>query len=368
MSNLPNAAAACSYSSGDEFLHIGSTRASPAFDSPSSESQDHTSDVLTPQILQPLQPQCEPHTHIQCCGVEKDYRSNAWVPCEKRATFASKIHSRGVICVGALDVTKVTKCASCRNYAHANCLILQANGIVSQATRHAPWTCTTCQKTAADEKQAADAISSATGQQHKPEQDVPILHTFMSKSELSRLLKDDKWGCRSSGNGKMYMHCGLKTCQIKFSAKNLCDDTSADGDDAEWAIQGLPASHLCCGDNSKAVSSLVRTQAVLSDKVFKDIQRLACSHCFRSNEIQNFIRRTEGVHVHTKLIANIGYRAREKLFGGNGDLEQLYKQQKVSSLCFEKCTPSLCFEKCTLNTIDTFTGKTSVGRHLRTCF
>ena len=364
MSNLQNATAACSFSSGDESLFIGSARGSPAFDSPSSESQDHTSQ-LPPEMLQPLQPQCEPHTHIQCCGVEKDYRSNAWVPCEKRATFASKIHSRGVICVGALDVTKVTKCASCRNYAHANCLILQANGIVSQATRHAPWTCTTCQKIAADEKQAADAISSegcaATGQQHKPEQDVPILHTFMSKSELSRLLRNDKWGCRSSGNGKMYMHCGLKTCQIKFSAKNLCDDTSADGDDGEWAIQGLPASHPCCGDNSKAVvvSSLVRTQAVLPDKVFKEIQRLACSHCFRSNEIQNFIRRTEGVHVHTKLIANIGYRAREKLFGGNGDLEQLYKQQKVSSLCFEKCT---------LNTIDTFTGKTSVGRHLRTRF
>jgi hypothetical protein len=68
----------------------------------------------------------------------------------------------------------------------------------------------------------------------------------------------------------------------------------------------------------------------LSDVVFKDIQRLACSACFKSNAIQNFIRSVHNVHIHVKLIANIGYRAREKLFGGRGDMEELLKQQKVA--------------------------------------
>lgn len=262
---------------------------------------------------------CDPTTHTPCCGVELDAKTNSWIPCQKRSTFASKVHSRGVICVSARDITKVAKCAKCPNYAHVDCFILQAIGGVRQASCDQSWTCNACQ-------QLSRNASAETGKKEAECSSVTY-HTLLTKSEILKQLSDANWKCRSSQDGRMYFECLLGTCNFKFSAKNQSDDTSAEG--GEWAIKNLPATHAC-GGSLKHVSSVVRMQNVLSTEVFRDIQRLACSACFKSNAIQKFIRAQHNVLVHVKLIANIGYRAREKLFGGSGDLEQLIKQQKVA--------------------------------------
>jgi hypothetical protein len=265
------------------------------------------------------EPRCDPSSHTPCCGVELDARTGSWIPCQRRSTFASKVHSRGIICVNARDITKVAKCASCSNYAHAYCLVLQAHGGVRQASPLESWTCHSCQ-----ESQPTQAKS--------VKEPAPVYHTLQTKAEILKQLSDANWKCRSSHkkDGRMYFECSLGKCTVKFSAKNQNDDTSVDG--GEWAMKNLPSTHACGGSVHKHVSSLVRTQNVLSSEVFKDIQRLACSHCFKSDAIQKFIRSTHSVHVHVKLIANIGYRARQRLFGGNGDLEELLKQQQVADL------------------------------------
>ena len=264
-------------------------------------------------------PECDPSCHTQCCGVEFDLKKSSWIQCEKRSTFASKVHKRGVICVSARDITKVTKCASCSNLAHAYCLILQVTGAVRQASPLESWTCNSCQK----QNQSLDASIA------KKEPVSSAYHTLQTKEEIVKQLSDANWKCRSSHtkDGRMYFHCALGTCNVKISAKNQSDDTEG----GEWAIKNLPSSHACGGGSgTKPVFSVARTQNILSSAVFQDIQRLACSACFKSDAIQKFIRTTHSVNVHVKLIANIGYRARQKLFGGSGDLEELLKQQKVA--------------------------------------
>jgi hypothetical protein len=267
-------------------------------------------------------PTCDPNTHTQCCGVELDTKNNCWIPCQKRCTFASKVHSRGVICVSARDIFKVAKCAKCPTYAHVDCFILQTSGGVRQASCDQPWTCHCCQKVSLD--------ASADSEKKETESSAVVYHTLQSKPEIMKQMSDANWKCRSSQDGRMYFECALGTCNVKISAKNQSADTSETG--GEWALKNLPAAHAC-GCPVKAFSSVARMQNVLPTEVFRDIQRLACSACFKSNTIQKFIKSQHNVLVHVKLIANIGYRAREKLFGGCGDVEQLLRQQEVSD-CF----------------------------------
>lgn len=265
--------------------------------------------------------ECDPNTHTQCCGVELDPKNSCWIPCQKRCTFASKVHSRGVICVSARDITKVAKCAKCPAYAHVDCFILQTSGGIRQASCHQSWTCNSCQLLSCD--------ASAESDKKETESSAAVYHTLQSKSQIMKQLSDANWKCRSSHSqdGRMYFECALGTCSVKISAKNQSADTSDEG--GEWALKNLPAVHAC-GCPVKAFSSVARMQNVLSTEVFRDIQRLACSACFKSNTIQKYIKSQHNVLVHVKLIANIGYRAREKLFGGCGDVEQLLRQQEVS--------------------------------------
>jgi hypothetical protein len=278
------------------------------------------SDSESPVPQHPLPLVCDPSTHKMCCGVELDVRTNSWTPCQKRSTFATKVHPRGVICVSALDPAKVAKCASCSNYAHADCFILQAIGGVLQASCHQTWICNTCQ-------QASKLEESAKTTKKETDSSTAVHHTLMIKSEILKHASDANWKCRSSQDTRMYFECLMGTCSVKFSAKNQSDDMSEYG--GEWVIKNAPTAHTC-GGSIRHFSSVIRKQNILSDVVFKDIQRLACSACFKSTAIQNFVRTVHSVHVHVKLIANIGYRAREKLFGGRGDMEELLKQQKVA--------------------------------------
>ena len=210
---------------------------------------------------------------------------------------------------------------------------MQANGSILHANCAVPWKCSACQTQAANAASAfaSLAVLSGCADVKDQKQDVDAYHTYMTKSEVVKILRASHWRCRSTQQGRMYFECLSSTCNVKFSAKNhSATDDSADG--GEWVLKNLPSVHACCGPKLKVSSSLVCKQDVLSGPVFKDIQRLACSACFSSQTIQTFIKNTHSTLVDTKLIYNIGYRAREKLFGGNGDLQQLLEQQKVDCL------------------------------------
>ena len=270
--------------------------------------------------------QCDPLNHRNCCG--GSFESNSFEPCRKRVRVGDKLHTRGQVCL----CIPHAKCASCTNVAHRHCIVMQSNGSFIHANSDVPWRCRVCQTQAANAASASAALTVLSGcaDVKDQKQDVDKYHTFMTKGEMLRILRASNWRCRSTQQGRMYFECLLSSCDVKFSAKNhSATDDFADGD--EWLLKNLPSVHSC-GPKTKVASSLVCKQDVLSGPVFSDIQRLACSGCFTSHSIQTFIRATHSILVDTKLIYNIGYRAREKLFGGNGDLQQLVEQQKVACL------------------------------------
>jgi hypothetical protein len=67
----------------------------------------------------------------------------------------------------------------------------------------------------------------------------------------------------------------------------------------------------------------------LPDDCLEEIQKLATSGAFDSKSIQNHLHDTMRLYVSTDLIFMIGYRARAKIFGGNGcsDTAFLLQQQ-----------------------------------------
>jgi hypothetical protein len=70
----------------------------------------------------------------------------------------------------------------------------------------------------------------------------------------------------------------------------------------------------------------------LSEAAVKEIERLGITKSFRSKQIQHHLLHQDngkGVLVDTKLIHNIVYRVRQKLFGHQADMIYLLDQQKV---------------------------------------
>ena len=92
----------------------------------------------------------------------------------------------------------------------------------------------------------------------------------------------------------------------------------------------MPTCHSCSSATPQVLTSLVTLKDNLSEALVKEIERLGVTKSFRSKQIQHHIFEQEHVLVDTKLIHNIVYRVRQKLFGQQGDMIYLLEQQKVA--------------------------------------
>jgi hypothetical protein len=121
------------------------------------------------------------------------------------------------------------------------------------------------------------------------------------------------------------------TCAVKFKAKKADDDT--------WTISNAPKCHSCSAPELPQLTSLVTLKDNLSEALIQEVERLGVTRSFRSKQIQHHVFQQERVLIDTKLIHNIVYRVRQKLFGHQADMIYLLEQQKVAVMCL--CTQQL---------------------------
>ena len=257
--------------------------------------------------------------------------------CKKRV----KGHSRGQVC--KLHHDYISCAGSCGNRVHVGCVVLTNSGQSMLPNRDIPWLCAQCTPVSMqDEVGVNDDVD--TAEPPKKTKSYKTKTFFETRQALCHHMRLNKWTCASGGEKPwLYFRCafldglGQPKCSVKVSA--IARD--ANELDGEWSVKDLPTSHDCVAAKCQSSTLLTTHGKSLSCEVFKDIQRLACSKSFHTASIQRFIQTTHNTLVDTKLIYNIGYRARSKL--GLDEMDKLYQQKKVYtpslSICIINPTP-----------------------------
>jgi hypothetical protein len=314
--------------------------------SPEKEVQETSSTIAAP-AQEPCSDSdddiCGPHQ--QCCGGTLCH--GAYNTCVKRLGKGGFQHSRGQVC---LSQHNVFQCATCNNVAHSGCWVRTAKGsfmLPSALTSFHCYTCA-CKK---DEEQSTSLLSpTACKNDHEESTSLPTgaqgtakpcvsegttkestSRTFLSESDLRKHFKACNWAVYNSTETRIYYRCMAGTCTVKFKANKGIDDT--------WVISNAPTCHSCSAPAPPVLTSLVTLKDMLSDELIQEIERLGVTKSFRSKQIQHHLLQQEKVLVDTKLIHNIVYRVRQKLFGHQGDMIYLLEQQKVAFMCL--CTQAL---------------------------
>jgi hypothetical protein len=286
---------------------------------------------------------CGPHQ--DCCGGA--LREGVYTTCVKRLGKGGYQHPRGQVC---LSLHKHFQCATCQNVAHHGCWVRTAKGSFMLPSSLTQFHCFTC-ASKKDQHPAVQAVSSAgTAQPPSSEvsteqsslctdaltsctvqpslvQETERTRTFMSESDLRRHFKKCNWQVSHSTETRIYYKCMVTGgCNVTFSAKKGSDNDT-------WRISNMPTSHSCSAFATPQVNtSMVTMKDNLSEAAVKEIERLGITKSFRSKQIQHHLLHQDngkGVLVDTKLIHNIVYRVRQKLFGHQADMIYLLDQQKV---------------------------------------
>jgi hypothetical protein len=181
------------------------------------------------------------------------------------------------------------------------------------------------------------ASASATALKSEPEADISgplpkqackdknVTVLFKSRDSILKIFTKEGFRCRSSGahaSGLKWLKfdCSSPGCNIKFKCSETAHGT--------WNVTDLPETHPCCA--STPVSNYHERTRTLPDECLEIIQKLATSGAFDSKSIQRHLHATHAWNVSTDLIYMIGYRARAKMFGGDGtsDTAHLIQQQQ----------------------------------------
>jgi hypothetical protein len=187
-----------------------------------------------------------------------------------------------------------------------------------------PWTCDDCAKRKSSAVKAESAVKSEAPEKESVASDKKATVLFKSRESLLKMFGKEMFHCRTSGTlvtGLRWMsfQCNAKPqCQQQFKCKEVKE--------GEWHISDFPDTHACCPPTETNYHQRTRT---LPDDCLEEIQKLATSGAFDSKSIQNHLHDTMRLYVSTDLIFMIGYRARAKIFGGNGcsDTAHLLQQQ-----------------------------------------
>ena len=280
---------------------------------------------------------CGPHGN--CCGGA--VCNGVYTSCVKRLGKGGFQHVRGQVC---RSMHKYFQCASCQNVAHLGCWVRTAKGLFVLPSASMPFHCYTC-----DCKKDQQQPLALPGVSHEQESVISttagpcLVHpsestaepcnaqnkrTFVSEAELRKYCKEHYWKCRSSTETRIYYRCQRSAkkggCDVIFHAKKCPED------DDTWFVPNMPTCHSCSSATPQVLTSLVTLKDNLSEALVKEIERLGVTKSFRSKQIQHHIFEQEHVLVDTKLIHNIVYRVRQKLFGQQGDMIYLLEQQKVA--------------------------------------
>ena len=266
---------------------------------------------------------CGPHQ--DCCG--GSYSNGVFNTCVKRLGKRGGFqHARGQVC---LSQHKYIQCATCQNVAHVGCWVPTGKGLYMLPSSGMTFHCNTCARK--DQQPATLLQSPSVAQGTTKDQGTTkesTLRTFCSEFELRKHFKACNWGVSHSTDTRIYYHCLGRTCAVKFKAKKWPDDS--------WTISNAPTCHSCSAPALPNLTSLVTLKDNLSEALIQEVERLGVTRSFRSKQIQHHVLQQESVLIDTKLIHNIVYRVRQKLFGHQADMIYLLEQQKVAVMCL--CT------------------------------
>jgi hypothetical protein len=252
--------------------------------------------------------------------------------CKKRVMK----HPRGVVCKVHHDFISCS--ASCGSIVHLGCVIETISGLSMMPDPGIPWLCPKCTPRTCLPPSKTEPPECAPSTVDKKDANIAEARSkyktktfFENRQALFDHMRMAKWTCSSGGEKPwLYFRCGCGkggkgACSLKFAA-SATDATELEH--GEWSVKDLPTSHACV---VAIAPPLLATHAKsLSREVFKEIQRLSCSKAFQTSSIQRHIQTTYSTLVDTKLIYNIGYRARTKL--GLDEMEMLFKQKEVYTL------------------------------------
>ena len=330
----------------------GASDDSPPHISDAQFKQYFASDAAAPESSESSDDRCGPHQ--ECCGGA--VCNGSYTSCVRRLGKGGLQHQRGQVC---LSMHKHFQCATCHQVAHSGCWVRTAKGsfmLPSAFTSFHCFTCASKQPVVAvmstnNSKQnqqtvAADMSTSSSTHTAQPSADMstnsstPTVQEtertfFMSEEDTRKHFKARNWRCYNSTASRIYYCCRSKKCDVKFTAiKNPRSD------DDTWWISKMPTCHSC-SDSAKptVATSLVTLKDHLSETLVKEIESLGVTKSFRSKQIQHHLLSSQQVLVDTKLIHNIVYRVRQKLFGPQGDMIYLLEQQQVAFMCL--CTQAL---------------------------
>jgi hypothetical protein len=264
----------------------------------------------------------------KCFGFDHDFEV-----CEKRP-FNGRIrhHGRGEVCV---IHHRFIKCASCSHHIHEGCWVKSSTGY-TQPKRDLPWTCIECTlqpqgtskvksenpNSEGDSKCTLPVASDALPLVTEVDESAKVRSHFKTRQLLLAHMREQGWKINNNEGHRMYFTCLKCSRRIKARAQ------SEDIENGDWLALNLPSSHDCVKYKPVPVATAMTTRVFhLSNAVFTEIQRLACSKAFNTVSIQTFIKSQYGTLVDTCLIYNIGYRARQKL--GIAEMEKLIVQRDV---------------------------------------
>jgi hypothetical protein len=271
----------------------------------------------------------------------------------RHCSVRPKYHRRGTVCTKG---KRFVKCNSCTNVVHEGCWAKDAKGGFEFPFSLPQWTCAAC-SSSQQITQITTSVPASQSDQTTPLKSLsstilkqsatcpPFFSSvkFGTIRQLKTEMRKSGWKLRSSNSTtkhlKVYFHCGLinpenqeKGCQITFKATCLLPSSSdPTGATTEWTVHHQPSSHSCCPPDhvkQEARTGILDKMVDVPEEVLKEITKLGQKKRFDSKAIQMHIFDEYKILVSVELIYNVGYRARQAVFGETADTTQLRLQQE----------------------------------------
>jgi hypothetical protein len=338
-------------------LPTASAGAVSSIQSPADHSVSHSpeSEMLSVSEVQEfltsdsaLDQSCGPHKN--CCGGFFNHLDKSFTHCRKRLGFPLQ-HARGIVC---LSKHPFYKCSSCNNVLHKDCWLQKANGNCVLVQKDQTFQCLGCemqkgtnhvvqraagvytllltvlQGTKIDSSEAKDAGAAKENLEddHDEEAEETISHSehmhfeSMTRKLLMKEMAQHNWKVRSSVGPRIYFECSSGKCDVQIKARAL------DAHKEKWSLDGKHTNHPC-GDGvvNRVFNGMYTFKDSLPEAVVKEIENLST---LTSPQIQrHLLSKDSSMLVDTRLIQNMTYRIKQKMFGSQGDVAHLLEQQQV---------------------------------------
>jgi hypothetical protein len=143
----------------------------------------------------------------------------------------------------------------------------------------------------------------------------------MTRGDLMKQMQLFNWTVRSSTTTRIYFQCKFKECDVEIRAHATLH--------AQWSLDMAHTTHPCGGGVKNSIfNGMYSFKNSLPESVVNEIENLST---LTSPQIQKHLLSKDPLMlVDTRLIQNMTYRIKQKVFGSQGDIVHLLEQQQVA--------------------------------------